>query len=276
MSVGFQNSDAFFDGIVIECPYDEQAVQKILESDPVVQEFLNHHPSSEYLTSNEPENPYTILQYIQNGLSLTVSVLSHYDNGECYRVYDYGVSYQMPSSGLGVSLDNSQYFNANQTSSAIQSIQDLTNPRHQMKMGIPIHEIKCKEGLYPTFKIDRVTPACVTDGTMSELLMRGWSPLRLGMPASTNIVITYDAKMIHPMRINLDFNSEFLMDNMVYWINSDVIPHTIVAQDNSWSVGPIESGGVVGIAFNQTGIYQYHIKENPNKTATIKFEIPES
>ena len=141
-----------------------------------------------------------------------------------------------------------------------------------MKMGIPVTETKCKEGLVPIVKIDRIHPACVTDSTWSELLTRGWTPLRIGMPAETNILITYDARNVFPMRHVQDFNSDFWHDNMIYWVNNDIVPHTVVAKDNIWQVGPIEPGRVDRIMFNQTGVFSYFIENHPDTTGRIIFE----
>lgn len=147
----------------------------------------------------------------------------------------------------------------------------IPNPHQQMKMGIPLYEIKCKEGFYPTFKIDRVTPACVTDKTLDKLLIRGWSPLRLGMPAETNILITYDAIQVYPHNVTLNLDPRSPDLNMVFWVNNDIVPHTIVAEDGSWSTGVIESGKIGASSFSQTGIYKYHVKERPSTVGIVEF-----
>lgn len=147
----------------------------------------------------------------------------------------------------------------------------IPTPRQQMKMGVPLYEIKCKEGLYPTFKIDRITPACVTESTLDKLLIRGWSPLRLGMPAETNILITYGAIQVFPHNVTQKLDPDSPYSNMIFWVNNDIIPHTIVAKDGTWSTGMIGSGKIGSVIFNQTGVYDYFIKEKPSTIGFVEF-----
>jgi plastocyanin len=58
---------------------------------------------------------------------------------------------------------------------------------------------------------------------------------------------------------------------MIFWVNNDVVPHTILSEDGTWSTGMIESGKLGSMSFNQTGIYKYFIKEKPDKTGIIDF-----
>ena len=265
------------DGICVQvCDVnDSQTIRKVLNDDPVVQEFLKLHPSAVFEhspTYDEPGNPWVHSSFRQNGLSLGV-ITSMYDkNGDCFWIRNYSSNYEFPPSGVGIGMERSQTFESDQIPQAILAVNALTNPIKQMKMGIPVTEIKCKEGLVPIVKIDRIHPACVTDSTWSELLKRGWTPLRLGMPAATNILITYDTSNIFPMRQAQSFNSDFWHDNMIYWVNNDIVSHTIAAKDYSWQVGPIEPGRVDGIMFNQTGIFSYFVEENPNTTGRVVFE----
>jgi len=147
----------------------------------------------------------------------------------------------------------------------------ILSPHKQMKMGIPLYEIKCKEGLNPIVKRDRITPACVTDNTWNELLMKGWALLRMGMPAETNVLITYDAITVYPQKVTKELDPRSPFFNMVFWVNNDVVPHTVIAEDGRWSTGQIESGDVGSMSFNQTGIYSYYIKEKPETIGTIEF-----
>ena len=253
-------------------------VRAVLDSDPVVQAFLHRHASAEFIhepTPDEPGNPRVNTTFTQNGISLMIIVSDHDREGNCYGVEGYGVSYEMPPTGIGIGMDRSQIFDSEQINEAIKAAKDATSPRKQIKSGVPLTEIKCKEGLVPTFKIDRITPACVTESTWMELINRGWSPLRLGVPAEPNVLITYDARSVYPMRLVQDFDSRTPVFNMIFWVNNDIVPHTIVAEDQSWSVGPIEPGKIDSFAFNQTGVFVYYIKENPNATGKIVFEESE-
>ena len=265
------------DGIcVLACDVDDsQKIRQVLDDDPVVREFLNLHPSAVFEhspTYDEPGNPWVHSAFRQNGLSLGVITSMYDDNGDCFLIQNYSAGYEFPPSGIGIGLERSQTFESDQIPQAIHAVKSLTNPIKQMKMGIPVTEIKCKEGLVPIVKIDRIHPACVTDSAWSELLMRGWTPLRIGMPAETNILITYDASSVFPMRHAQDFNSDFWHDNMIYWVNTDVVSHTVVAKDDSWQVGPIEPGRVDGIMFNHTGVFSYFIEENPDTAGRVVFE----
>ncbi|HWP52456.1 MAG TPA: hypothetical protein VNK07_00180 [Candidatus Binatia bacterium] len=48
-------------------------------------------------------------------------------------------------------------------------------PLKQFKSGVPINEIKCKEGLELVYKKADDTSACVKTNTMIELVVRGWA-----------------------------------------------------------------------------------------------------
>jgi hypothetical protein len=48
-------------------------------------------------------------------------------------------------------------------------------PLQQFKSGVPINEIKCKEGLELVYKKADDTSACVKTSTMIELVIRGWA-----------------------------------------------------------------------------------------------------
>ncbi len=53
--------------------------------------------------------------------------------------------------------------------------QVITSPLKQHKDGIPINDIKCKEGLQLIIKASNDNPACVKSGTIPKLIERGWS-----------------------------------------------------------------------------------------------------
>ena len=216
---------------------DEVAVRAMLGQDPVVKQFLKNHPSASfqhYKTYNDPGNSHTFSELQHDGLRLKVIISKHDDNdGNCHRIGGYFVEYDLPNSGTSFSTKTTQH-DAERWNDAISAVNDLTNPLKQMKMGIPIYAIKCKEGLYPIPKVDRITPACVTDEANSKLLSRGWTPLRIGMPAEKNVLVSYDAKMVFPYKVTKEFDPRSPYFSMVYWVNNDIVPHTIVAKDGSW------------------------------------------
>ncbi len=49
------------------------------------------------------------------------------------------------------------------------------SPLKQFESGIPINEIKCKEGSQLIFKITDNNPACVKPETKEKLIERGWA-----------------------------------------------------------------------------------------------------
>ena len=49
----------------------------------------------------------------------------------------------------------------------------------------------------------------------------------------------------------------------VTWRNNGRMVHTIVAQDGSWTTGPLQTGDVGGVTFDRPGTYVYICKEHP-------------
>lgn len=49
----------------------------------------------------------------------------------------------------------------------------------------------------------------------------------------------------------------------VTWRNNGRMIHTIVAQDGSWTTGPLQTGDVGGVTFDKPGTYTYICKEHP-------------
>jgi glucose dehydrogenase len=49
----------------------------------------------------------------------------------------------------------------------------------------------------------------------------------------------------------------------VTWRNNGRMVHTIVAQDGSWTTGPLQTGDVGGVTFDKPGTYTYVCKEHP-------------
>ncbi|MDH3203219.1 MAG: hypothetical protein OEL81_00900 [Nitrosopumilus sp.] len=262
----------------IQCDVNNDSKLKEIEKNPAIHLFLEFHPSSlveTHQTSDKSGNPTMQIEYRHNGLGLVVEIFKNENSENCF-VGSYNVSYDYPPSGLGVSLSKSNHFESDQIQQTVSAIKDLTNPRKQMKEGIPLYEIKCKEGLNPIFKRDRVHPACVTDSSGNELLMRGWTPLRMGMPAETNILITYNATMVYPQKVTKEYDPRSPYFNLIFFVNNDIVPHTVNAIDDSWSTGIIESGQMGSMSFNQTGSYKYYVAEKQQTTGRIQFEpMPE-
>lgn len=49
------------------------------------------------------------------------------------------------------------------------------SPRHQIKMGVLIHDVKCDEGLELIMRHSNGLPACVKSISVDELISRGWA-----------------------------------------------------------------------------------------------------
>ena len=253
---------------------DEKEVRNKLDQDPVVQQFLELHPSASfqhYMAYDEPGNPNTFSEFQHDGLRLRIIVSEHDEQGNCYRVGGYSVEYDLPRSGTGSSTKITQH-DAEQWRDAVSAVKDLTNPRKQMKMGVPIYAIKCKEGLYPIPRVDRITPACVTDEANSKLLLRGWTPLRIGMPAETNVLISYDVKMVFPYKVTKELDPRSPYFSMVYWVNNDIASHRIIASDDTWKTDEIKPGKIGSMSFNKTGIYDYFVEGKPDTKGVVMFE----
>jgi alcohol dehydrogenase (cytochrome c) len=58
----------------------------------------------------------------------------------------------------------------------------------------------------------------------------------------------------------------------VTWRNNGTMVHSAVAEDASWSTGPIDPAGVAGITFDRPGTYTYICKEHPWAYAQIIVE----
>ncbi len=60
--------------------------------------------------------------------------------------------------------------------------------------------------------------------------------------------------------------------NTVIWTNRDAVPHTVDADDDSWSSGNLDQGEGYRRTFNAPGSYEYHCKYHAAMVATITVE----
>ena len=63
----------------------------------------------------------------------------------------------------------------------------LSPPLKQIKSGIALSDVKCKEGKHPAYKYDRMLVACVTSSTYGDLIERGWAVLRLETRTTSDV-----------------------------------------------------------------------------------------
>jgi plastocyanin len=58
-------------------------------------------------------------------------------------------------------------------------------------------------------------------------------------------------------------------NNTVTWVNNDNAPHTVTANDGSFSSGNIAPGGSFSFTFTRAGTYKYHCVYHPWMTGTV-------
>jgi len=76
--------------------------------------------------------------------------------------------------------------------SGIKVIDYFPSPLKQIKNGIALIDVECKEGKHVVYKRDRMRAACVTPDTENHLILeRGWGLLRLGLPASSHTDLSH-------------------------------------------------------------------------------------
>jgi PQQ-dependent dehydrogenase (methanol/ethanol family) len=76
----------------------------------------------------------------------------------------------------------------------------------------------------------------------------------MGITGSHYIIDEYE---FNPYRVRIKAGSR------VYWRNNGTMIHTIVAEDGSWTTGPMEPLDINSVVFDKPGTYVYHCKEYP-------------
>jgi plastocyanin len=76
----------------------------------------------------------------------------------------------------------------------------------------------------------------------------------MGITGSHYIIDEYE---FNPYRVRIKAGSR------VYWRNNGTMIHTIVAEDGSWTTGPMEPLDIDSVVFDKPGTYVYHCKEYP-------------
>lgn len=98
---------------------------------------------------------------------------------------------------------------------------------------------------------------------------------RPAVPATTTAVPTAPVGKIVPKDItiaNFQFspeNTELTIGETAQWINNDNVPHTIVADDNSFQSPSLQAGESFIFTFTQTGTVGYHCSIHPSMKGTI-------
>ena len=157
---------------------DKVKVRNALDADPVVTQFLKYYPNAtfeHFKTYDEPGNPRTYSEFREGLFLLRVLVLTYDQNGDCYPVYSYSISYDDPISEPRKGLLANHYAKSDGIQEAIDAVKKLSNPIRQYEYGISNQDISCKDGLVVLVNEHRQIPSCVTKETSLKLLERGWS-----------------------------------------------------------------------------------------------------
>jgi alcohol dehydrogenase (cytochrome c) len=68
------------------------------------------------------------------------------------------------------------------------------------------------------------------------------------------------------------YRAKVAVGTTVTWRNNGTMVHSAVAEDGSWSTGPIDPAGVAAVTFNRRGTFVYTCKEHPWAYAQIVVE----
>lgn len=151
-------------------------VRSVLSDDPVVLRFLEYFPSAafnHFKNIDEPGNPRTHVEFSYGEFLLRVLVLTYDQYGDCYPAYGYSIGYETQLSDTKNLFENLRV-KSDGVDKAIADIKNLSKPQRQLKFGISLDEIQCKENLVLIQKHDG-TPACVMEQTKLKLVERGWT-----------------------------------------------------------------------------------------------------
>ncbi len=55
----------------------------------------------------------------------------------------------------------------------------------------------------------------------------------------------------------------------VVWTNADAVPHTVTADDRSWTSGPLDPGKSFAMTFSRAGTFSYHCDFHPAMTGVV-------
>lgn len=96
-------------------------------------------------------------------------------NGAAYNMTGHGGYQNMPSGTNASSTIPSGIPAAPMTSTpAVTAMQNMLPPLQQFKSGTPANKITCEAGFQLIIKAEDGSPACVSSGTYSLLVARGW------------------------------------------------------------------------------------------------------
>jgi len=62
---------------------------------------------------------------------------------------------------------------------------------------------------------------------------------------------------------------EIVAGETAQWVNNDNVPHTIIADDNSFQSPTLQAGESFNFTFTQAGTFNYHCSIHPTMKGTI-------
>jgi len=95
-------------------------------------------------------------------------------NGAAYNMTGYSKYQNMSSSTNTSSIPSGIPTEPVTSTPAVTAMQNMLPPLQQFKSGTPVNKISCEEGFQLIIKAEDGSPACVTSGTYSLLVERGW------------------------------------------------------------------------------------------------------
>ena len=156
---------------------DIKKYEEILSQDVVLKKFLQKFPhstsSSGGIDESRPPQSHIFYEYEDDKISasLLMRVFEGDDKEPCIVPITYTLTYSENS--IDIEIHNSDI----DTTEILEFLGPLNfyqSPLKQLKSGVPVDEIQCKDGLQKVSRHDGI-PACVTPETREELIERGWT-----------------------------------------------------------------------------------------------------
>lgn len=188
---GILHSDAFNgEGMIIEVPGQTMDISQNIIS-PGETMFVNgsfKQPVGDFTTNifkNYEDSRKLVLTLNpttneSGDFNFNFTIPQYWELGNYYMILENGLQFMdwdfaVRKNYVGASLDPIVY--------PIQK--EILSPLKQIKSGVPIDEIECKDGLVLVTK-NNDSPACVTESTKKKLIERGWTATKITKPVSNN------------------------------------------------------------------------------------------
>jgi len=280
---GFEDSDAFFDGIVIECPsFDDISVKSTLEKhDPVVNTFLEIFPNAKYSAGGVNESdPHTMSVEYKHGDSnkdfrLKVHVSGVSPTGEsCFETLQYAFQYKTEN------VHKNVIHHYSEQEDMIRFLNEfaIPTPHEQLKQGIEYYNIQCKYGLTLVVKSSNDFAACVKYSTGDKMIERGWgicsdlASYSRGNPCGprSSGLVGFDKESYIIKSKSNTINIHDVAENSVTRL--DISPHYIIMNLTEGNSVTFVNDGMttVNIYDNSNGIWRFdNMKPSSQRTLII-------